>query len=425
MTPSSGQTGTEVTITGNNLIGLGELGITLSTVTLGGIEANIISSSQSVIVIRAGNGIAGSGVIELKSNQFANGAVLEGPYNSVSGMWTYLENGVITLFIPPAAQAGTTIYVCGSNILGGGNAVTNVTIIGAVSPMFSNGLVPVSDPEVTEQCITAVVPSPSESLPQEGPVNITANTKALVFTQSNLNFKYASISSVTPTEGQEYTIVTITGTHLLSGYDTLIPRVFLAGVEATIISFTTDEIVVQASPPNIASNVINQIENVEIQVNKYALNFTLTYNDGWTYLTPGEIVSVNPTFGQYGTYVTLSGTQLLGYGSMLQYVSILGSETGNFDADVHVNASIISSSVTTVTIEVPKPVNVNYTGFVDILLVADNGAQVRGNSVFEYKERGMIGMVNPTEGQRGTFGKKLCMHFVKRLYLNVLSLIYT
>ena len=406
--PSTGQKGTLVTIQGNNLIGLGALGIQITSVTFGGVAAEIINATQSRVIVRVASGAAGPGIIQLNSTQYSdeNHAELPGPYNSVSGLWTQLTDGVITTLVPPAGQAGQTVYICGTSLRGGGVTIINVSIAGVPAQIFSQTLVNISYPGLPAECLSAIIPNIDVALSLKGSVNLTADTEAIVTTQDNLLFEYANISSVNPNQGQQYTYVTIRGIKLLSGYNnlTITPQVYLSGVQAIVHNYTQNEIIVQASPLN-QTNVTNQLGDVEIKVTQYGLTSTVFLANGWSYLVPGEIMSVDPPTGQYGTYINITGTNLLGYGTTLQLAIFLGSSTGNVVSDPIVTAEIKSFSDFVITLSVPRPADVNYTGFIDIYLIADNGAQVRGQRVFRYLEKGRIISVSPSEGQRGTYGK--------------------
>ena len=414
--PSTGQKGTLVTIQGNNLIGLGALGIQITNVTFGGVAAEIISATQSKVAVRVASGAAGPGIIQLNSTQYSdeNGAELPGPYNSVSGLWTQLTDGIITALVPPAGQAGQIVYICGTSLRGGGVTITNVSIAGVPAQIFSQTLVNISDPGLPPECLSAIIPNIDVALlPLKGSVNLTANTEAVVITQDSLLFEYANISSVNPNQGQEYTYVTIRGIQLLSGYNnlTMTPQVYLSGVQAIVHNYTQNKIIVQASPFN-QTNVTNQLGDVEIKMTQYGLTFTVFLASGWSYLAPGEITSVDPPTGQYGTYINITGTNLLGYGTTLQLAIFLGSSTGNVVNDPIVTAEIKSFSDFVIILSVPRPANVNYTGFIDIHLIADNGAQVRGQGVFRYLEKGRIVSVSPSEGQRGTYGKLILLIYL-------------
>lgn len=407
ITPMSGQTGTMVRISGSNLIGLGGLSIALQSVTIGGTQAIIVNSSQSEINIRVSSNTAvGNQNIMLSSVQTSteNGAKLSGPSTNVTGMWIQLEDGVITSLVPPAAQTNASVYVCGLRLLGGGNRITSVVVAGMPSFDFSAELQNLSNPDLPNECIRVTVPFP-ENDTAAGAIDIISDTGATVSTQTGLLFSYANVASVSPNEGQEYTFVTINGSNLLSGYNssdniTEITVTF-GDVSASVLSFDSDNMYVRVNP----SNVTNILSNLQITVTNYGLSFTVSLSNAWTYLMPGEVSLVSPTFGQYGTQVTINGTNLTGYGSSIEFVRILGSQTGNVSADRYVEFRPISSSASAVSFFMPLPLNISYTGPIDIVLESENGALVTGKNAFQYREMGRIEVVSPSQGQGGTYGE--------------------
>ena len=392
-----GQLGTQVTINGMNLIGFGMLSLSLSQVLLGGNQAEIISSFQTQVVVRASSGQVGPGDVQLNSTQVVNGVVLNGPYTFMAGGWNQLQDGQITEITPPAAQAGSLIYLCGNHLLGGGNSTANVTIIGTAATNFSSSLI--SDPVSGSptECISAVVPSNSSGLTMGG-VNLTADTNAIIMTQPGITFEYASINPPSPAVGQEFTQVVISGTQLLSGYSTSVtPMVYLSGVPAKVITSTPQQVTVSAGIP--PQSVLNTIGDVKISVNSSGLTFTVSRPGAWTYRVPGQIATVSPSYGQQGTRITITGSNLLGYGNTLARANF--TRTGT----TPVAATIISFSSTQVVLSVPTPANVGYTGNATIELIADNGARVTGDDAFEYRVAGTITAVHPSSGQNGTFGE--------------------
>lgn len=391
LSPSSGQTGTMVTFTGSNLIGLGGLNIELTSVSFDGISANIIDSSGTQVTVRVPYGVAiGNISIQFNSTQYINSMPYDGPYAVIEGLWTQVEDGSITLLIPPAAQPNTTLYVCGQRLMGGGSNITNLSIAGTPSDRFPIVTIPNITNDTTD-CISTIIPYAATN----GPVNITSDTGAIVSTVNGLIFQYANITSVTPSEGQEYTYVFITGTHLLSGYPNLTPTVYFNGIQSLVFSYTTDRIIVQPLP----TNDTNQYTDLLITVANYGLTFDLSYANAWRYLPPGQVTMVTPSYGQYGTVINVTGINLLGYGTGIEIINIIG--TGNSPMTI----TALYSSDTYVLLSIPLPVNVSYIGPVDITLVSSNGARVTGTDVFQYRERGYIQSVTPSQGQTGTYGK--------------------
>ena len=405
--PPTGQLGTEVTISGMNLLGYGSLSLSLSQVHLGDNQAEILSSSQTQVVVRASSGQAGSGSVQLNTTQEVNGVVLDGPYTSRAGVWTQLQDGQITEITPPAAQVGSLIYLCGNALLGGGSSIVNVTFIGTTVSNFSSSLIsdPISGPPT--QCISAVVPPLSGGL-MMGEVNLTADTSAIIVTQPGISFEYASLNPPSPSLGQEFTQVVITGIQLLSGYNasSVTTTVHLSGVLAQVIDSAPEQVTVSAGIPS--QSVLNVPGDVEVSVTFSGLMFSVSLTEAWTYRVAGQIVTVTPPYGQHGTRIIITGSNLLGYGNMLDEANF--TQTGT----TPVAATIASSSATQVVLSVPSPATPGYTGSATIQLIADNGARVTGVGVFEYRTPGSITGVQPSSGQNGTFGKLMMLYVISK-----------
>ena len=413
VTPNNGQRGTEVTITGENLLGVGR-GIALAEVELGGNLTDIISSSQTEVVVRATSGVSqGSRTVILRSNQTleveGTPSMFEGPFTSADGIWSQLED-IITNIIPPTAQSGRTVTLCGERLLGGGNMINSVYLANQPTSNFDSIPFPAGLGFTNSECITATVPD--VEVPEDGiSVNVTliANTGAIVESSEDISFSYAEITTVNPNRGQFGTSVIISGIELLSGYpvESVMPEVFLSGVQATVKSFNSTTIVVQVEmppEPEFSSNgtligavicgVSGPVEIVITSPDVLILPFNVSIDSAWTYERPGEILNIDPPFGQYGTHLNLTGENLLGYGTSLSNATVNGTE-----------AMILEFSNSSVIIEAP---DLGIIGFVTIVLFSNNDAQVTGTVLFEYRERGQIDNVSPSEGQHGTFGKT-CM----------------
>ena len=396
-TPSSGQRGTRVLIQGENLFGVGEGVITLQQVLVGSSLADIdIDASNSThVYARVRSGDPGSSSIVVNTTQTIGTDDYDGPYTYSDSLWTQIEDGVINELLPPAVQGGESVIVCGERLLGGGSDIESITIAGQSVVTHS------SVQSGTSECIDVVVPAilnPETGV--SGEVTIEADTGAIVESSPNTVFTYATVTSVSPSQGQVGTEVTISGIELLSGYSDLQPLVYLSDVLATVISFTADSILVRAEDPTGSFmsgsgqsplNIINVPGSVAIVVTRDSRVFNVSAADRWTYLESGEIAQVEPDFGQYGTKITLRGTNLLGYSSGLREALINGTA-----------AMIVSQSNTEVVLEAP---DISTLGHVDIVLSSDNGAAVSLDQAFEYRAKGVIDTLDPTTGQNGTFGK--------------------
>ena len=412
VTPNNGQRGTQVTITGENLLGVGS-GIALTEVELGGNLADIISSSQTEVVVRATSGVGqGSRTVILRSNQTleveGTPSMFEGPFTSAEDTWSQLEDGIITDIIPPAAQSGRTVTLCGERLLGGGDMINSVYLANQPTSNFDSIPFPAGLGFMGSECITATVPDvevPEDGI--SGNVTLITNTRAIVESSEDISFSYAEIRTVNPNRGQFGTSVIISGIELLSGYpvESVMPEVFLSGVQATVNNFNSTTIVVQVEMPpepelGSASGMLTEpgifgvtgpVEIVITSPDVLTLPFNVSIDSAWTYERPGEILSIDPPFGQYGTRLNLTGENLLGYGTSLSNATVNGTE-----------AMILEFSNSSVIIEAP---DLGIIGFVTIVLFSNNDAQVTGTVLFEYRERGQIDNVSPSEGQHGTFGK--------------------
>ena len=413
ITPSQGQRGTTVTIRGQKLLGEGDF-ISLSRVLLGQIEAEITGSSQNseVIEIRAGaSGTPGNVSLTINTTHaFPRETVLfPGPYIYLENAWVQLEDGVVRDIIPPAAQPGRTVLLCGDRLLGGGSTISTLLLAGETLSVFnSTPSALTSSTSISQECITAAVPTPTAA-GITGRVTLEANTGALV--ESTNNFTFAVITSIMPQRGQPGTIVTISGVALLSGYNTAMPTVYLSGVQATLMSYSSTSIVVRAaSPPApVGSGMMTTLDdlfgmtgdiNIVVDANITNLTtFSVSMESSWTYLAPGEITSISPSFGQFRTRIVINGTNLLGYGSSLVNATIGG-----------VNAIIVSSTASQVVLLTPDmgPSQQNAT----IALFSDSGAVIMGENLFDYRERGVVVSTDPSQGQNGTYGEYRVQNFV-------------
>ena len=405
--PSQGQRGTRITIQGDRLLGSGD-DVFLSRVLLGQIEANITGDDEDseTIEIRAGaGGIPGNVALTINTtHRFDPDSVFPGPYIYLENAWVQLEDGLVRDVIPPAAQPGRMVLLCGDRLLGGGSTISTVQFASEMLSMFNSTPGPNrldSSVSTSQECITAIVPTPSVA-GITGVVILEADTGAQVV--SSNNFAFADIMSVRPQRGQPGTIVTISGFALLSGYNTATPTVYLSGVQATLMSYSSTSIVVRAASPlaPVGSGMMTTLDDLfgmagDVRIVVYAnitnlTTFSVSVESSWTYLAPGEITSISPSFGQFRTRIVINGTNLLGYGSSLVNATIGG-----------VNAIIVSSTASQVVLLTPDlgPNQQNAT----ITLFSDSGAAITRENLFDYREQGVVVSTDPSQGQNGTYGE--------------------
>ncbi len=395
--PSRGQRGTNVTITGSNLVGPG-LMVAISRVRLGDSDADIIDASSSTTIrVRARSGTPGNATVRINTTDTFENVMYNGSYlTSVDG-WFQLADGSITDIVPPAAQLGRSVLMCGVNLLGGGTSIAAIqhgtsTLFQLLSPPS-----PSVPPQPGTECIEAQIPLAVQDV-NENVITVSSDTGSTVVSASN--FTISSIVSISPGRGQAGTIVTIRGQGLLSGYTNVTPTVFLANVLARLIRSNNNEIVARTGTPTTgATQIFGVMGSIVIEVpNPLSANtvFNVSNETGWQYEEVGVIDSAFPDFGQSGTVISITGSNLLAYGNSLTHATIDG-----------INATILDGATNSlVQLVVPDS---NTIGFVDVILYSDTGASVRGLDTFEYRGRGVIMSVQPNQGQGGTLGKKIFM----------------
>ena len=356
--PNQGVSGTRVLIYGRYLRGHGTA---VATVSLAGVAANIEQETNSFVRVTAGAGADGTeGDIVLTAN---TGAVV-----LLSDGFTYVEGGSITAVEPSSGISGTVVTITGSNLLSGGDSVTQVSLAGTVANIVSSGNTQI----VVEAGVT-------QSSGVEGDVVININTGAVVTDQSAFTYlRYGEIIDVSPAVGHDATTVVITGESLLGGGSLV--SVTLAGVTAAVQGTPSDEsIEVVAAAQSSAL-----IGNIDILS---SVGTTVTRLNGWRYVDQAAISSVLPASGAYGTVVVIRGENLLMGASSLATVSLAGTAVHEV------------RQATDTLIEVVAASSVASTGAITI--IADSDATLV-DGAFEYVTPGQVDDVSPASGNRGT-----------------------
>ena len=417
--PSRGQNGTKVAIKGDNLVE----SLDMPRVFLAGNEAIVESANSTTILCRAVSGDPKNGSVMVNYIETLDGVVYSGPTIAKSNAWEQLANGNVTKIVPSAVAINQTVLMCGDSPLGDGKMAENVVINGVnTAPLYSTAFI-----VGNYSCISAMLPA---NLTTDVNIFITADTGAVIISQVNITI--AVIDSVSHNLGQYGSRVNISGSELFSNITST--RVMLAGINATIEEVDDANqswITVRAGRPpttlhpkvmqncttqeacimtNMTSlNCINTTVcvnfttteivyptftgQVSIIVHELGREFNLTSNlISWTYNTTGTIFSVAPPFGQIGTRVALNGTNLYGYGTLLQQLHINGTTT-----------EILSDNDSYIVFIIPCNFD-SCVGPVDIQLISGNGDIVEMVEGFEYRPAGTITNIAPTLGQRGTYG---------------------
>ena len=401
--PSRGQKGTNVLIKGSNLLGqyAVENGVTftLHSVTLAGIRATILNYSNTEINLKANRGvhIQSSNDVKIFTKQSFMDRISISSYNgptlSLNNSWVQLTEGVIEEVVPPYVQANQSVYICGRELLGGGEKISSVRFNSIASVNFSS--IPYMfpwQPSKNHVCIEAVVPLLPFTCTRLS-VLVIADTGAEVELGQNVSFGLSSVANVFPQSGQFGTEVNISGCALTGGSGDL-KYVQIGNLSTEIIEFDyiSSSWVVIAVGERSISNASTQLQlPIEITYSIYSQDFKIISDIYFTYLPNGEIDLVLPSHGQVGTHVVITGQSLFGHGGGLSNAFI-----GNL------SSSIIASSDSMVTLIVPEDIP---TGMTNVKLVSASGAVVRKDNVFKVLPPGEITDVQPRSGRWGTKGQ--------------------
>ena len=360
ISPAIGQLNTAVTITGTNLLGNGKA---VSTVKLAGVMASIRSqtNTQLVVVANSSRHSSGNQVVLLADT----GAIVD-----VAEKWTYINEGIIKQINPAVGQIGTVVAISGERLRGSGSKVVRVALAGAAATIKTE-----SDTSLVVQAV--------QSKAGRGDVVLTSETEATVTLRDGWTYaEEGVIKDVSPATGQYGTRVTVQGERL-RGAGQNVKHVTLGGVPVwKIVSETDDAVVVDAAHANASASA----GAVVLTANTGAV---VTGAERWQYLARGQIDTVQPARGQYGTRVVISGARLLGGGSKLRSVTLAGIVAKQVSAE--------NDQVSVVAQTNPS------SGRGAVVFVADTGAIITKPDGFEYLKAGVIEKVEPSAGQVGTY----------------------
>ena len=365
VSPTVGQFGTRVSITGSNL--LQNASLSISSVTLAGVEASIIGEpSDSQIMVQAQDGSGGvSGMAEI--------ILVSGAEITSDTTFQYLERGQITSVTPENGTVGTRVEITGTNLLGGGTTATEVFLDGVRATIVSSNS-------------TSVNVIANESTPgPAGSVEIISSSGANVTGVSLWSYEdLGNITSVDPPVGQQGVEVRIAGNSLLGGLASQITSCFLADVPGEVISFSNEFVVCRAGFNLNASSGNVRLTTDTGPVIRSDVALTFTYY-------AASIDSIEPTNGTNGTYVNISGLNLFSFPG------------GSFSVE-----SVMFGSVNVTEITVTSgndirvrvgPSNVTYNDTVRV--ISTSGAFVELENAWSYTEPGRVMRVEPVFGFPG------------------------
>ena len=132
--------------------------------------------------------------------------------------------------------------------------------------------------------------------------------------------------------------------------------------------------------------------NATVKVFSDTGSFTEAKNT-WSYISPGKITEVKPNRGQYGTRVTLVGTNLLAAGQSVASVTLAGVQASLMKDE---NGTQLSSDTAIKVEAAASGSNNEFVG--DVKIVANTGASITKKSSFTYVPPASIFSVLPNAG---------------------------
>jgi hypothetical protein len=286
-TPIAGAVGSSVTITGKNLYNP-------SSVKIGTVIANILSSSDTSVVVMIGT------------------TVTTGKITVTSASGTATSNEIFTVISPPSSISfSTTPYIGGAPI--GAVVAINGTNVGSATNVLFNGT-PITSPITPVSATSIKVTVPAGATTGKVQVENRAGTAL-----SSAVFKILpAIRSISPLSGIRGESVTITGTSFSN-----LSSVRFGYVTATVASLSDNQIVV-AVPATALTGKITLTTT----------SGTVVSTQSFTVIRPPTISSISPSpsiGAPIGGIVTISGIDV------------------GFAIDVSFNGVSITSPVTVIS----------------------------------------------------------------------------
>ena len=382
VSPTMGQLGTRVTISGTGLLE-GGAEDDVASVSLAGREVlEIVGTPSDIeIIVRANSSseeVSGPVIITLTT-----GAEIITPDDI---LFQYLPPGVIESVSPGVGTVGTIVEISGSNLLAGGT-VQEIRLGGQVAQ--------ISTTAPTESQILVAAGSPSEGVNASGVVEIFIDTGAVI-SGGQWDFEELGvIQGVSPTEGQQGVTVTVGGTSLLGSSGERFTSCSLAGVAGAVSGSSDNQATCVAGFNTFATNTSNPAQlsgPVQLVVDSGPVISTVISSDIQFTYYPAVIEEVDPTNGTNGTYVDITGLNLIG-----------SVETGN-----SVVSSVVFGAIPVLSTESVSRERVRVrvgpseaTSDLTVRLELESGVFLELEEGWSYTEPGDISSVSPTAAQPG------------------------
>jgi len=150
-------------------------------------------------------------------------------------------------------------------------------------------------------------------------VVVSSSGAVITLADGYTSLEAADIAQVVPSSGQVGTLAEIQGTNMLGGGASF-SSITLGGADVDVISDGANDTSIHVV---VGAAIIAGFGDVVIVADTGA---TATLDDGFEYLRRGNVTSVFPPQGQYGTKVSLAGYGLLGGGDTILSVTLAGVE---------------------------------------------------------------------------------------------------
>ena len=365
VTPSSGVEGIGVLIVGYHLYIFNS---SLENVFLAGIRVDeiVIATRTSIAVIanssEANNNLSTEVLITASDGSIARGSTFKYniPYQ-------------LTIVGPTLGHFGTRVSL---------KVPANYTISGKLTVLFDDIPAVVLSKVATTLNMTA--PRPRNI--GDYSVNIIMQNVKGELARLNNGFRYVQegeIVKVTPRNGQQGTIVTIVGYGLLGG-GSFIESAILADLSTTVVDSNNTLVLLKVTGNGDYSN--DKLGDIILTANTGAITIQPR---GWTATIPAVISNVQPIEGQLGTYVNITGSNLLQDGLKISSVQLAG-------VDVY---SIVSFSPTEIIV---RASNASFNVRGSIKLVLETKAYTESSILWTYTAQTVISSVFPTIGAIGS-----------------------
>lgn len=259
--PAAGRAGTNVIVTGKNLLGT-------SVLQIGSLGVPFVVNSNTQITVT------------LPVGALTGQILLVAPGGGAQTSSNFVVQPLISSFVPNFGRPGTNVTVAGQNLFG----ATNVSFNGAnVTPTG-----------ISYGQLSALVPAAAST----GPITVMTTNGS--HTSSALFYLPPRIFSFTPTNAPAGATVTISGTNFLDASD--------VSFNGTVASFT---------PPTNNSTIYAVVPN---GVTTGPISVTTpggSTNSNDAFYGPPIISNFTPGSGLPGTNVTITGTNFLNVSSVL------------------------------------------------------------------------------------------------------------